>query len=335
MQVLYLILNRLHLWRVSGRLLERLRLRPTQREQQRVEQQREDNDRESVVRSDAVEEIKRVQDRDRERFGQPAEPPIVTEVDQIDERYRTAISGLQASVRIAEKIITAQLAQNEIVFRTRVDLSHRTVGCDRHVRRHEMARFGRLCASDHPPEDVLVDRLNRDVILRRAIFNRADWCRRDRSHRKVRVAHRYPLDRAVVCKRRLIVGVVRERVVAPMAIDVALDRRDCFRFGLINIVIIDLVIADACTDRELSVGNRLSVPNKCHLQVADVTVCRECENFLDLDRLDSSSLGHRDLIAQRKLDRLRFVSGKDHRIAIDPGDFVILFVEYCINVRTG
>ncbi len=62
---------------------------PPEGEKQRVEEERKDNDRDAVVVRDRVEKVQRVQDRDRQRFRHPPQPPIVAEIDQIDDLDRS------------------------------------------------------------------------------------------------------------------------------------------------------------------------------------------------------------------------------------------------------
>ena len=85
LKVLDLVLDLLHFGCVAGRLLERLRLRPPEREQKRIEKERKDDDRYAVVVRYAIKKVEGVKDRDRERLGQPAKPPIVAEIDQVGQ----------------------------------------------------------------------------------------------------------------------------------------------------------------------------------------------------------------------------------------------------------
>src|SRR5688572_49648 len=194
-----------------------------------------------------------------------------------------------------------------------------------------MSRLGRLRTSYHPSKNILVDRLDRDVVFRRSILDRVNRRRRDRGHRKICVAHPYPVDRSLVGKRRLITCVVSKRVVSPMPVDVTVDRRDRFRLGLIKIVVVDLVIADARADREPCVRDRLPIPCESDLNVADIAVGEERKDLLHLDRFDSTGLRPGDLILENKLYRPRLTTREIYRITFYPEYLVVLLVQDEIN----
>ena len=169
--------------------LERLRLRPSQREKKRVEDEREDDDRQTVILNRRVDVMEGVKDRNGESRGDRPDPRIVTKVDQVYDR--------DLASEIFRQLHT-QVVQQEVILRTGEKLRHRSVARDRNIGRYQMPRLGRLRAADHPTIYVLVDRLDRDVILRRVVLRGLDRCRRDGRHRKVCIGHSRPIDRSVI-----------------------------------------------------------------------------------------------------------------------------------------
>src|SRR5262249_51948083 len=85
LQVFEFVLQLFHFWSVARCLLEGPRLRPSQRKQQRIEQERKDDDRDAVVVRQLIKKAEGPQDHDADRLCEKSQRPIVAEIDQVDK----------------------------------------------------------------------------------------------------------------------------------------------------------------------------------------------------------------------------------------------------------
>src|SRR5690606_33290381 len=122
------VLDLFHLRRIARSLFERFRLRPPEREQKRIEEHRENNDRQPVILRNPVQVMQRVNDRDRYRLYEPADLPPIAEIDQIDQVH------FAADLRRKR---FAQMAEQKIILRSGKDLRNGTIGTYGQIRRYQ------------------------------------------------------------------------------------------------------------------------------------------------------------------------------------------------------
>src|SRR4051794_19749179 len=120
-----------------------------------------------------------------------------------------------------------------------------------------MPCLARLSAAGYPLKYAVKKRLRLNIVFRGPVFDTLYRCRGYRCHRKISITDADPIYVSRIGQCCLVIGSVCERVSALMPFDITIDPRHGLGLDMIKIVVVDGVVANAGTDQELGIGNRL------------------------------------------------------------------------------